>query len=37
MRRYGRPVGDADSLSFVYYNEARNRREDNENNAGNLI
>ena len=34
MRRFGRPVGGADSLSFVYYNEARARREDRDNEEG---
>ncbi len=40
MRRYGVPTGGnsassdgADSLAFAYYNEARNRREENENAA----
>ncbi len=33
MRRFGRPVGSADSLSFIYFNEARNRTdEDHEEN-----
>ncbi len=34
MRHYGRPVGGADSLSFMYYNEARARREERDNEEG---
>ena len=30
MRRFGRPVGNTDSLSFLYYNDTRNRREEEE-------
>ena len=33
MRRFGRPVGNADSLSFMYYNDARSRRSDNDVDA----
>ena len=33
-RRYGRPVGNADSLSFMYYNDTRNRRNDADNRTG---